>query len=76
YGEKGKAIIYDTLRRIFPADQTRINKIVLLTLILFIEYILIPHVSVTLISRNLDITTDEAYQVMIASASYGEMMYP
>jgi hypothetical protein len=29
-----------------------------------------------LISRDLDITTDEAYQVMIASASYGEMMYP
>ncbi|KAF8238216.1 hypothetical protein L208DRAFT_1031785, partial [Tricholoma matsutake] len=76
YGEKGKAIIYDTLRRIFPADQMHINKIVLLTLILFIEYILIPHVSVTLISHNLDITTDKAYQVMIASASYGEMMYP
>jgi hypothetical protein len=29
-----------------------------------------------LISRDLDITTDEAYQVMIASASYGAMMYP
>ncbi|KAF8220176.1 hypothetical protein L208DRAFT_1004098, partial [Tricholoma matsutake] len=76
YGEKGKAIIYDTLCQIFLANQTRINKMVPLTLVLFIEYILIPHVSVMLISRDLDITMDEAYQVMIASASYGEMMYP
>jgi hypothetical protein len=69
-------IIYDTLRGLFPAEKMTSNKIIPLTLTMFMEYILIPHTGVLLIAQDLGLSLADAHKVMLDSATYGKMRYP
>ncbi|KAF8124444.1 nuclear condensing complex subunit [Boletus edulis] len=76
YGEQGSAIIHQTLFDLFPPSAFNMSLVEPLTLIEFIQLVLVPEVAIRLIAEDLSVNMDEALRTLHDSAKYGVGMFP
>jgi hypothetical protein len=71
YGEKGSVVIQNALLYMFALDPRTLHSIKPLSLPLFIQHILVPHVAMLLIASDLQCSPSIAFGVMRDSREYG-----
>jgi hypothetical protein len=72
YGEKGSVIIQKMLLHIFSTvDLTLAHPIKPMSLAMFTQHIVVPHVATNLIAQDKKCSLDEAFQIMRDSGEYG-----
>ncbi|KAG1764790.1 hypothetical protein EDD22DRAFT_845666 [Suillus occidentalis] len=76
YGEKGKTIIQSAIFSMFDHKQISNEAFAPLDFKTYIEYYLIPWVTMHLISKDLRCSLEAAYEDMIASADSGVALHP
>ncbi|EJD32291.1 hypothetical protein AURDEDRAFT_24719, partial [Auricularia subglabra TFB-10046 SS5] len=78
YGERGAMILFQTLMALYPPHtlQQSHERFAPLTILTFIQSVLVPEAALGLIMEDLSLPRNTALRTMRASARYGSMMFP